>query len=237
MRGRDVVRALRIALLPVVAGSLLAACGGSGSAKAPPGSESNPLVAVPNPSATRTPPVERPPGEGTARAKARSGGSSKDRGSSSSSSSSRTQHGSVAKRPTASDETAASLTHGTSAREQKPRPPGASRPCSLVTKRQASAIVGAALVEPLQARQGPTCIYQTKSGKPYITLAVQTVNFAKLRKQVGKTRAIPIASRTAYCGTYGEPMLFLPVTGGRVLTISAPCNLAQQFAARAVGHL
>jgi hypothetical protein len=32
-------------------------------------------------------------------------------------------------------------------------------------------------------------------------------------------------------------MLFLPVAGGRVLTIAAPCNVAQQFAAKAVGQL
>jgi hypothetical protein len=225
------MRTLRIALLPLVAGCLLAACGGSDSAKGPPGSESNPLVAVPNPSATRTPPVERPAGEGKA-----ADGGSKHRASSTSAST-RTQHGSVAKRPAVSGEAGAAVTGGTSVRKQKALSPGASRPCSLVTKTQAAAIVGTPLVEPLEAPQGPTCIYQTKSGKPYITLAVQTVNFTKLRKQIRKTRAVPIANRTAYCGTYGEPMLFLPVTGGRVLTISAPCNVAQQFAAKAVGHL
>jgi hypothetical protein len=240
MRGLDAMRALRIAFLPLVAGCLLAACGGSDDDKSPPGSASNPLVAVPNPSATRTPPVKQPPGEGAARATARSG-DSKGRAPSSSSST-RTQHGSVARRPSRSrsrsGETAGDTgARGTTARKQLPLAAGASRPCSLVTKSQAAAIVGAPLVEPLEAPQGPTCIYQTKSGKPYITLAVQSVSFAKLRKQIHKTRAVAIADRTAYCGTYGEPMLFLPVAGGRVLTISAPCNVAQQFAAKAVGHL
>jgi hypothetical protein len=224
------MRPVSITLLPVLAGCLLAACGADGSAKDPPGSESNPLIALPNPSATRTPPVERPGGEGAPTAKTPSGGS-KHRAPASSST--RTQRGSVARRLTASGETAGPKT----AHKQKALPRSASQPCSLVTKTQASAIVGAPIVAPLQAPQGPTCIYQAKSGKPYVTLAVQTVDFTKLRKQIRATRTVSIANRTAYCGTYGKPMLFLPVAGGRVLTIAAPCTIAQRFAAKAAPHL
>jgi hypothetical protein len=226
--------AARIVVLPLVAGCLLAACGGGDdNAKGPPGSASNPLVALPNPSATRTPPNEQPPGESAAKKRGASDGPG---GVSTPSKSTRTQHGSVAKKP-AKHTSEAAATRPKTARKQKALAPSASRPCSLVTRAQAKAIVGAPILEPLQAPQGPTCIYRTKSGKPYITVVVQTVDFAKLRKQIHNARTVSVASRTAYCGTYGKPMLFLPVAGGRVLSIAAPCGMAQRFAAKAAPHL
>jgi hypothetical protein len=225
----------RILVLPLVAGCLLAGCGGGDdNAKGPPGSASNPVVALPNPSATRTPPNELPPGESAAKKRRASDGPG---GVSTPSKSTRTQHGSVAKKPAKHSGETATAARPQTARKQKALAAGASQPCLLVTKTQARAIVGAPIIEPLQAPQGPTCIYRTKSGKPYITLAVQTVDFAKLRKQIRHARSIPIAGRTAYCGTYGKPMLFLPVAGGRVLSISAPCAMAQRFAAKAAPHL
>jgi hypothetical protein len=227
--------AARIVVLPLVAGCLLAACGGGDdNAKGPPGSASNPLVALPNPSATRTPPNEQPPGESAAKKRGASDGPG---GVSTPSKSTRTQHGSVAKKPAKHTSEAAAATRPKTARKQKALAPSASRPCSLVTRTQATAIVGTPILEPLQAPQGPTCIYRTKSGKPYITLVVQTVDFAKLRKQIHNARTVSVASRTAYCGTYGKPMLFLPVAGGRVLSIAAPCGMAQRFAAKAAPHL
>lgn len=230
----------RLILLPLVAGCLLAACGGgdADNAKGPPGSESNPLVALPNPTGTRTPPDAEPSNESVR---------GSDEETRTTPKSTRTQQGTVAPKPKAKAQPSASVKStpgsGTASvrprteRKQKSLPASASRPCSLVTKTQATAIIGATILEPLEAPQGPTCIYQTKSGTPYITLAVQTVDFAKLRKQIRNTRSISVASRTAYCGTYGKPMLFLPVTGGRVLSITAPCTLAQRFAAKAATHL
>lgn len=225
----------RLILLPLLAGCLLAACGGSedDNAKGPPGSENNPLVALPNPTGTRTPPVADPATESTRGAGDTAAGTRPT--------STRTQQGTVAAKPStaaaAKSNTAGKAVRPKTERKQKALPASASRPCSLVSETQATAIVGAPILEPLEAPQGPTCIYQTKSGKPYITLAVQTVNFAKLRRQVRNTRAISVANRTAYCGTYGKPMLFLPVTGGRVLSITASCGVAQRFAAKAAPHL
>jgi hypothetical protein len=227
--------AARIAVLPLVAACLLAGCGGGDdNAKGPPGSESNPLVALPNPSATRTPPNEQPAGETGA---TKRGASAAPGGVSKPSKSTRTQHGSVAKKPARHTGETAAGTRPKTARKQKAGVAVASQPCLLVTKTQAKEIVGAPILEPLQAPQGPTCIYRTKSRKTYITLAVQTVDFAKLRKQIRNARSVSIASRTAYCGTYGKPMLFLPVAGGRVLSIAAPCGTAQRFAAKAAPHL
>jgi hypothetical protein len=227
---------LRPILLPLVTGCLLVACGGGedDNAKHPPGSESNPLVAVPNPTATRTPPVTDPANESARGSETADPASSKSK-------STRTQQGAAAREPAASVKSTTgsgeAAARPNTERKQKTLAPRASRPCSLVSKTQARAIVGAPILEPLQAAQGPTCIYQAKSGKPYVTVTVQTVNFVKLRKQIRNLRSIAVADRTAVCGTYGKPMLFLPVTGGRVLSISAPCGMAQRFAAKAAPHL
>lgn len=228
----------RLIVLPLLAGSLLAACGGGedDNAKGPPGSSSNPLVALPNPTGTRTPP--------TADAANESARDSDDASVAPKPKSTRTQQGTVAAKPSSAAAAKTKAGSGEAVtrrpqteRKQKALPGSASRPCSLVSKTQATAIVGTPILEPIEAPQGPTCIYQTKSGKPFITLAVQTVNFAKLRKQIRNTRSISVANRTAYCGTYGKPMLFLPVTGGRVLSITAPCSMAQRFAATAAPRL
>jgi hypothetical protein len=238
------MRRARIVLLPLVAGCLLSACGAGShdNAKAPLGSESNPVPALPNPSATRVPPKDRVPGESAANSKT----SDDDKVASApapSGTSTKTQHGTVTAKTkpkpnaTVAAKSGSAATSRKTPRKQKALPVSAGRPCSLVTKTQAAAIVGGSILEPLEAPQGPTCIYQTKSGKPYVTLAVQTVDFAKLRKQIRDERAVAIASRTAYCGTYGKPMLFLPVSGGRVLSITAPCSMAQRFAAKAAAHL
>jgi len=232
------MRHARIILLVLVAGSLLAACGASDDdPKGPPGSASNPLAALPNPSPTRAPPTAEQLGEASASATSRSGEAAEP--GTTAPKSTRTQQGSVAQRPKSSvaGKPATAVSRPNSERKQKALPAGASRPCSLVSKSQARAIVGADIVEPLQAPQGPTCIYQTNSGKTYITLAVQSVSFAKLRRQIRGERAVSIANRTAYCGTYGKPMLFLPLAGGRVLSITASCGLAKQFAATAAPRL
>jgi hypothetical protein len=229
------MRLLRIIAVPLVAACLLAACGGDDNAKGPPGSESNPLAAVPNPTATRTPPVDHPAGEAGGKAASKSG--VQRTAAPASSSSTKTQHGSAAPKKAAGGGETGAATRPRTARKQQALPASASRPCSLVSKTQARAIVGAPIREPLQAPQGPTCIFQTKAGKPYVTVAVQTLNFAKLRKQIRHAHTVSVADRTAYCGTYGKPMLYLPLAGGRVLSIAGPCGMAARFAAKAAPHL
>jgi hypothetical protein len=214
--------------LPVLlAVASLAACGGDPSAdKGPVGSPSNPAPALPNPAGTRTPPDVT--ASETAKAPARHATARPVRGRvpRPNSAAARSTQGSRAAKakPTA---------RRTSARKQKGTAPGANSPCALVTKAQAQAIVGTKLVEPLQAPQGPTCIYQTATGKQQVTLSVQRVDFADLRKQLRNSRRVLVSSKTGYCGTYGRPMLYVPLSGG-VLTIAGPCGVASKFAARAL---
>jgi hypothetical protein len=220
------------AILLVLLTGLLVACGGDSAGKGPAGSDSDPLVGLPNPSATRTPPKEPPPGEGSAASRSRSERS----GTATSSSPANARHSSKTQKGTRS-RTKGHADGASRRHQQKALAPSAKRPCSLVTKTQASAIIGGPIVEPLQALQGPTCIYRTAAGRSYVTLAVQTVRFAALKKQIRNAHEVSVSGSSAYCGTYGRPMLYMPLSGGRVLSVAAPCGTAARFAAKAASHL
>jgi hypothetical protein len=110
-------------------------------------------------------------------------------------------------------------------------------PCNLVTEGQARDILGAPIQQPLEAPQGPTCIYRTQTGKTFISVAVQSVDFPALKRQIRKRETVAISDRTGYCGRYGQPMLYVPLSRGRVLSIAAPCTVAKQFALKAVERL
>jgi hypothetical protein len=112
-----------------------------------------------------------------------------------------------------------------------------SNPCALVTKAQASAIMGARLLDPVLAPQGPNCIYRNRSGQSFATLAYQAIDMGQLKRQTRKVREVEVADRRAYCGVNGSPVLYLPVGSGRVLSVNAQCEVAMRFARRAVPHL
>jgi hypothetical protein len=110
-------------------------------------------------------------------------------------------------------------------------------PCNLVTQKQAAAIVGAPMQDPVEAAQGPTCIYRSRNGRSFVTLAVQALDFDKLKPHLRVPHRVTVGGRTAYCGTYGQPMLYVPLSGGRVLSVAGRCAIAKQFAGRAVRQL
>ena len=120
---------------------------------------------------------------------------------------------------------------------QASKPGTAFTPCNLVTRAEAKAILGAPIQALLEAPQGPTCVYRSKTSKTFITLAVQPLDFDRLRKQMRRPRPVDVAHRPAYCGVYGQPMLYVSLTRGRVLSVGAPCAVARRFAARGVRRL
>jgi Protein of unknown function (DUF3558) len=122
-------------------------------------------------------------------------------------------------------------------KNQARRPRRRFTPCNLVTAAQARAIVGAPMAEPVEAAQGPTCIYRTRDGRSFVTVAVQGIDFRRLASRLHGRRRTAVAGRTAYCGTYGQPMLYVALARGRVLTIGAQCAVARRFARRAVRQL
>jgi hypothetical protein len=125
-------------------------------------------------------------------------------------------------------------------RRQTKAPESRFSPCSLVTRVQARAIVRAPVAALVEAPQGPTCIYQsqdTVKGASFVTLAVQTAEIDRLKRQLSDRRSVAVSDRTAYCGRYGQPQLHLPLSGGRVLTVAARCPVAKRFANTALAQL
>jgi hypothetical protein len=120
---------------------------------------------------------------------------------------------------------------------QTKRPRSQFTPCNLVSQAQARAILGAPIQAPLEAPQGPTCIYRTRSGSSFVTVAVQSLDLARVKRQLRGQRRIAVSGRTAYCGVYGQPMLYAALADGRVLSIGARCKVARLFANRAVQQL
>jgi hypothetical protein len=120
---------------------------------------------------------------------------------------------------------------------QSQDPDSSFTPCNLVTRARAGAIMGAELKQPLEAPQGPTCIYQSRRGTDMVTVSVQALDFDSVRPQLGRPEQVNVADRVAYCGQHGQPMLYLPLSGGRVLAIAGQCAVAKRFAASALRQL
>jgi hypothetical protein len=114
---------------------------------------------------------------------------------------------------------------------------GADAPCTLVSRGQAGAIAGEAMLKPVQAPQGPTCIYRYQSGKSPITLAVQAGDLSDLSRAMHARTPVKVAGRTGVCGIRDQSVLYLDVPNAGVLTVTGPCAVAKRFAARALSHL
>jgi hypothetical protein len=112
-------------------------------------------------------------------------------------------------------------------------------PCTLVTHEEAQAIVGKPVGEPVDAPQGPTCIYSVQGAKAPVTLAVQALHFStvKPQSQLQDRITLSIAGHSAYCGVAGTPTLIVPLSAGRFLSVVAPCPIAASFATKALGRI
>jgi hypothetical protein len=110
-------------------------------------------------------------------------------------------------------------------------------PCSLVSISQADAITGGAVIGRVEATLGPTCIYRLGSGQSDVTLAIESMSFSQVARQMKKRSSVVVGGRRGYCGTLGTQMLFLPLPRGRILNVTAPCAQAQRFAAAALIHI
>jgi len=121
--------------------------------------------------------------------------------------------------------------------QQSSKPRSRFSPCSLVSQPRARAILGAPVEQPVEAPQGPTCIYRTVDGEHFVTIAIQALDFRGQKRLMDDAQDLDVSSRSAYCGTIGQPMLNVRLPGSRVLTVGAPCEVAKDFAAIAVQRL
>ena len=95
--------------------------------------------------------------------------------------------------------------------------------------------MGERVRKPSEAAQGPTCVYRGE--KSFVTVAVQTLDFKRIKGRLGRPQSAKVAGQVAYCGNYGQQMLYVPLAGGNVLTVAAPCGQAKRFAELALGQL
>lgn len=114
---------------------------------------------------------------------------------------------------------------------------GHSNPCALVSRAETQAILGRPIDTPVEAPLGPTCIYQPVGTKNFITLTVEATNFAVIKPHIRNRTQIRVGGRAGYCGIYGQPTTFVPLTDGRVLNITAPCSVGRLLAVKALSRL
>jgi Protein of unknown function (DUF3558) len=110
-------------------------------------------------------------------------------------------------------------------------------PCSLVSREQAQAIVGGSLEKPIEAPQGPTCIFRSSDGERFVTLAVQSRNAEQLQRELRRPKEVEVAERDAFCNDRGQPTLYVPLSKHQVLSVAAPCAMARELAAQALRRL
>jgi hypothetical protein len=249
---------VRIArLLPIAATAAatlaVAACGGSSTGTPPastaPGSPANPLQGVEQPGGV--PSRADAGGHGTARDGAggaghaggagradnkHAGARSPEPAAQAQATHGRTNEGATVA-PVAPGTPGAAVGYQQLVEQQSRNPQRRFTPCSLVTKAQARAIVGTTIKTPLEAAQGPTCIYRSTPSAGYITVAVQNVSYSTLARGLRGRHRVTVGTRTAVCGSRGRPTVLVALSGGRTLDIAAPCELARQFAVKAVQRL
>jgi hypothetical protein len=109
-------------------------------------------------------------------------------------------------------------------------------PCKLVSTSEARAITGQLIAARIEAPLGPTCIYRFAGSQSQITLSIESASLSQIAHQMTKRTRVTVGGRQAYCGSLGTKMLFVPLPGGRVLHVTAPCAIAQHFAAVALGR-
>lgn len=118
----------------------------------------------------------------------------------------------------------------------RPTTYGQPNPCMLVSAAQAQAITGKG-VAVKEAPLGPTCIYQVSGVTVPITIAVERLSVSTLKPHIKKLSQLNVGGRTAYCGVYGAAVTYVPLSGGRVIHVSAPCAVGTKFAAAALPKL
>ena len=121
--------------------------------------------------------------------------------------------------------------------ERQSRKPGSRFTPCLVSRAQARAFLGAPAAAPVEAPQGPTCIYRSEDGDAFVTVAVQALDIDRLRRELQLPRAMVVADRRAYCGRRGQAMLYVSLSRNRVLSVGAPCSVARRFATTAGARL
>jgi hypothetical protein len=110
-------------------------------------------------------------------------------------------------------------------------------PCQLVSLSEARAISGGSVTSQSEAPLGPTCVYRRAAPQSEITVAVEAMSLPQAVHGTGSPQPVRVGGQHGYCVRTGAQALFVPLTAGRLLHITAPCAIAQGFAVRALPRL
>jgi hypothetical protein len=110
------------------------------------------------------------------------------------------------------------------------------RPCGLVSRSNAAAILGGAVLVS-QEPQGPTCVFALRGSKRQVTLVIENTRLASLRGHARKASRVRVAGHLGWCLRYESTSVAVPLGDGRVLHVTGPCATAARFAARALPHV
>jgi hypothetical protein len=111
----------------------------------------------------------------------------------------------------------------------------ANSPCRLVTRREASAILGRSIRQSL-APQGPTCIFAS-SRRALVTLSVQQVRLATILKNARVVSQQRVGGHTVYCLKAGAQGTYVPLGAQGVLSITGACATGARFARKALSRV
>ena len=107
-------------------------------------------------------------------------------------------------------------------------------PCKLVTRSEASSILGKG-TKAVERPQGPTCVY-TNAGRT-ITLVVEDNSVAQLRKSARKATKVDLGSKTGWCIKYQSTSVIVGISEGRVLRADGPCQAGVRFVSKALRRI
>jgi hypothetical protein len=110
-------------------------------------------------------------------------------------------------------------------------------PCKLVSLSEAQAISAGAISKMVEAPLGPTCVYSASGRAAAVTIAVQSESFSQVTRPMTARKRVVISGHRSLCGRLGTQMLLVPLGRYQLLNVTAPCGIAQRFAALAVSRL
>jgi len=108
------------------------------------------------------------------------------------------------------------------------------KPCKLVTRAQASAILGKGTTAS-ERPQGPTCVY-SNAGRT-VTLVVEDNSVKALRQGARKATKVEVGGKTGWCIKYQSTAVIVGISGGRVLRADGPCQAGVRFVSTALHRI
>jgi hypothetical protein len=108
------------------------------------------------------------------------------------------------------------------------------KPCKLVTRPEARAILGQGTTS-TEHPQGPTCVY-SNAGRT-VTLTVEVNSVKTLKAGARKATKVELDGRTGWCIKYQTTAVIVGISGGRVLRANGPCQAGVRFVSKALPRI